>query len=136
MDMNATFFMRNDDNTDKKFTIALADGKTILASSKQISKRGEGSNKFSENLWQKFDEGQICFVCPSLDKTGQLLITFLKYNQNKLWIFIDYSICLSFSFFKWLLALKLKIHVWILLDKHYTIIYEDWVLESSENISS
>ena len=48
-----------------KLIIASADGKTILACSKPISKKGEGSNKFAENLFQKFDEGQVCLICSS-----------------------------------------------------------------------
>lgn len=59
---DAAFFIWNDESTDKKLTIASADGKTILACSKPISKKGEGSNKFAENLFQKFDEGQVCLV--------------------------------------------------------------------------
>jgi hypothetical protein len=60
---DAAFFIWNGESTDKKLTIASADGKTILACSKPISKKGEGSNKFAENLFQKFDEGQVCLVC-------------------------------------------------------------------------
>ena len=62
---DAAFFIWNDESTDKKLLIASADGKTILACSKPISKKGEGSNKFAENLFQKFDEGQVCLVCSS-----------------------------------------------------------------------
>ena len=52
---DAAFFIWNGESTDKKLTIASADGKTILACSKPSSKKGEGSNKFAENSFQKFD---------------------------------------------------------------------------------
>ena len=61
--IHAAFFIWNDEiTTDRKLTIASADGKAILACSKPISKKGEGSNKFAENLFQKFNEGQVCLV--------------------------------------------------------------------------
>lgn len=65
-EVDDAFYVWNDENSaDKKLTIASADGKAMLAVSKPISKRGEGSISFAEKLFQRFDGGQVCLVCSS-----------------------------------------------------------------------